>query len=393
MVSLDTSQTLLFNVGIDAFSICILLIVYISYKRNFMDSQDKWLLCRTELCVLLTLVTDIIMWTINGEPGLSMKIAGYADNMIYLAAQVFTLLAWLKYAYFRLFGKRMLRKAEVPAVLIPAGFMLACIVSTPLTGWCFYLDADNFYHRGVLSMPLSLLILGYLFFISCAALIRRKKEVLEERKRECLVLAFFVVPPFLGGILQTFLYGCSILYPTATLSILLIYINVENLAISLDPLTGLNNRGRLDRYLHSTLESGQEKNVSLIMMDLNNFKAINDLYGHEVGDEALIRLANLLKNTFSRPSAFLSRYGGDEFVVVFTGSEEYAAGRAMDSLRQALEDFNASRVVPYRLSVSMGRAASSDPGVDSVSGLLKKADEQMYLEKRTYHHMENENAS
>lgn len=385
MICLNTGQTLLFNLGMDFFSVCVLLIVYFNCRKTAGDTQDVRFLRQTQELLLLTLAADIATWLLNGVPGSLARDAGYAANTAYLLFQLMVALEWLRYVHCRLYGSRIRLKLALPAVLLPFLVMGICTVVSLWTGWCFYLDAANFYHRGPLSAPLALVVLGYIIWPSLAALRVRRREMLADRRRECLVLSFFAVPPMIGGFAQLVLYGCSLLWPCVVLSLLLIYINLQNRSISQDALTGLNNRGYLDRYLHICMDGVTDRTPALLMMDINDFKFINDRFGHKVGDDALCRFAGLLKHTFRNSSAFLSRYGGDEFVVVLPDGGIEAGRRAAADLQEALAGFNRSGELPCPLSVSIGCASCPTGTPDGVNTLLKGADREMYREKAEFH--------
>ena len=385
----NLKELLLFNVGIDIFSICIVLILLIVQRWDRDGSEDKRILFKMQHMLLLTLITDMIMWLVNGRPGSFFRFVGYADNIAYYIFQILVLFEWLKYSYYRVQEKYMPRKGKL-FTMIPMAVIALCALTTPFTGWYFYLDDGNIYHRGVLAFPISLIILAYLLFASYKALVQRKKETLYDRKRECAVIGFFVIPPILGGVMQVMIYGASLIWPCAALSILLLCLNIESQAISQDALTGLNNRGNLDRYLHTGIEKGQA--VSMIMLDVNNFKMFNDRYGHEMGDKALIQAAGIIKNAFKETAAFLSRYGGDEFVVVLNGPKNDQPERVMGKLQKKIDLFNETSMLPYELSLSMGFAAGTITDAEDVTRLLKEADEKMYQEKERFHNAEDARA-
>jgi len=384
MISLDPDQTLLFNIGVDVFSFAVVAILFINCLKSAADTQDMRLFRRTQAMIMVTLAADIGMWCVNGVPGAAARSAGYWINVLYLLGQLLVVVGWLRYVRYRISGKRFSKRARL-AVTISFLAMGACVASSPWTGWCFYLDEANYYHRGALSAPLSIVVLGYLLAASATALIRRKREVLADRKRECLVLAYFAIPPLLGGGVQTLLYGCSLLWPCAALSILLIFINLEELAVSRDSLTGLNNRGYLDRYLHAYDDAPPDRTVSLIMLDVNSFKDINDRFGHETGDAALAETAGVLKSAFGQTSALLARYGGDEFVVVLPEGCGCTPQSALEDIRARFRALNESGRLPYALSVSMGCAVCAPSGSDRIGAMLREADEKMYQDKKNYH--------
>jgi len=338
MFAVDLGKTLFFNVGIDLFSICIISIVYRSLKSEFTDTQDVRLLCSTALFVMLTLLSDIATWLLNGRPGQTMRFLGYTVNIIYLIMQLVVIFKWLHYAYYRTYKTNMSHRREVLVNRFPFLIMSVIILTCPLNGWCFYYDENNYYHRGVLSLFLSAVLIVYLIVSSAMALKQCRKEVLNDRREELRLISIFTLYPLAGGAAQALLYGCSLLWPCVTAAILQIYVNIENQAVSQDPLTHMNNRGNLDRFLHILEDSQAEQQVSLIMADIDSFKKINDIYGHAEGDNALIQTADIIRRIFSGTPAFLARYGGDEFVIVMPGCSIVRPKRAFPKFRNNLKN-------------------------------------------------------
>lgn len=117
-----------------------------------------------------------------------------------------------------------------------------------------------------------------------------------------------------------------------------------------DSLTGLANRRALPEALRECGGSG----ATLLFFDLNDFKEINDSYGHSIGDECLRRFASALRATFGEDGR-LFRYGGDEFVVIATGD----AGRLVNELRERLEQERVSPRIRFSAAVRAGYARSS----------------------------------
>jgi diguanylate cyclase (GGDEF)-like protein len=155
------------------------------------------------------------------------------------------------------------------------------------------------------------------------------------------------------------------------------------LALSLvDELTGLYNRRRFfvlaEQYFK--LAARTKKRLSLLFIDMDNLKWINDHYGHSEGDQALIELANILKRSF-RESDIIARIGGDEFVVLSEStdeSNEILTTRLCENIR----DYNAKGSRPYTLSISVGMTQSDPNHPISIDELLSKADASMYAQKR-----------
>ena len=152
----------------------------------------------------------------------------------------------------------------------------------------------------------------------------------------------------------------------------------ERLAVH-DGLTDAFNRGYLevaiDRTSKEVRRNGGE--VSIVFVDVDGMKDVNDTYGHEAGDRLLVDLARLL-NESCRESDVVARYGGDEFVVLMPGTGAAGARQVTGKVEAAIAARNAAAEAPY-LSASTGAHTAGAEGVDS---LLREADRRMYEAKR-----------
>jgi diguanylate cyclase (GGDEF)-like protein len=151
---------------------------------------------------------------------------------------------------------------------------------------------------------------------------------------------------------------------------------VRNLAVS-DPLTGLANYRRLIAVIESELDRSRRTNrpFSIVLLDMDGLKGINDRYGHLVGSRALVRLGKTLRNQ-SRAIDTPARYGGDEFAVVLPEAPKDLADRVSLRIRERL----AMESEEPRLSVSTGIAAYPEDG-DTAEKLLGAADRVLYRMK------------
>ena len=151
-----------------------------------------------------------------------------------------------------------------------------------------------------------------------------------------------------------------------------------------DELTGLHNRrgffnlGRL--LLDLTIRNGEA--LSVLSIDLDNMKEINDSHGHAAGDAALCEISRLFTSTLRR-SDVIGRLGGDEFAVVLAGADATQADVAIARIRLAVHDANAEEARPYRLALSVG-ASTLEPGAQvSLEQLVEASDARMYSAKRS----------
>jgi diguanylate cyclase len=152
---------------------------------------------------------------------------------------------------------------------------------------------------------------------------------------------------------------------------------------NLDALTRLHNRGAFDEVLARQIDfsflSGQA--MALMMLDLDNFKLINDTYGHPAGDLVLQAIANALVRVFPRRSDFTARYGGEEFAVILVDvkSADLAAlgERMLEAVRNLSVDYQDNSI---QLTCSAGIAVCTLQ--DSAETLLSRADQALYLAKQ-----------
>lgn len=149
----------------------------------------------------------------------------------------------------------------------------------------------------------------------------------------------------------------------------------------LDPLTGLPNRLLFSERIHDELaENVPYRILAVVMIDLDNFKQINDTYGHEAGDKVLIEVAKQL-NEATRDTDVVARLGGDEFVILLTeltGVE--ACNQTLERLRVSLSNPYMIEGLKLHLSASIGATLYPSDKTDA-DGLLRHADEAMYLAK------------
>jgi two-component system cell cycle response regulator len=149
-----------------------------------------------------------------------------------------------------------------------------------------------------------------------------------------------------------------------------------------DPLSGFYNQRYLTRHLRGLLATGQGGNISVMMVDVDHFKAINDQFGHACGDQALKTIADTLRNR-TRVFDTVARYGGEEFVVVMPGAGAQDAANAAERLRSSIERmaFSPHPGANCRVTVSIG-VAHSDGSDVTPEVLLQAADQAMYQAKR-----------
>lgn len=160
--------------------------------------------------------------------------------------------------------------------------------------------------------------------------------------------------------------------------------DLERLSVT-DPLTGLRNRRYFDqRVLEEFARCVRYRNaLACVLADLDHFKAINDTWGHDAGDEALVQVGRLMERHL-RPCDLICRYGGEEFVLLLPDSHERGAYSCGERLRALCEQSSfGTQQNLKRITVSFGVAAFPGPDISTPADLTRRADEALYLAKQS----------
>ncbi len=193
---------------------------------------------------------------------------------------------------------------------------------------------------------------------------------------------FFPLPPIIGGALQCWAYGLKLIYPGITLSVVIIYVLVQQLRLSTDYLTGVGNRLSLDDCLAECFSDGpQGRPFSALMIDVDDFKQINDTFGHHAGDTVLRELADLLSGNVRR-NDFIARYAGDEFVVVIKNDDGQILDKAVDRIERAMEKLNAGPERSFSIGISIGCGVCEPGRWKNQDEFIGEIDRRMYEAKR-----------
>lgn len=156
---------------------------------------------------------------------------------------------------------------------------------------------------------------------------------------------------------------------------------------NIDGLTHIANRRHFDEMIDNETRRLQRapQIISLIMIDVDFFKAFNDNYGHGLGDESLVQIARAMCGAIKRPNDLLARYGGEEFAVILPDTPTDGAYQVAQDLQQAVNELQIKHdysAVSDHVTISVGVASNEFSNETQVECLLKRADTALYKAKR-----------
>ena len=346
-------------------------------KRQAQDSLFVALL----LCALSMVVFDFSIDLLVGRvfPG-SHILLKFSVFSLYMGNPI---LSGLYLLYLDQLRRRWIRIPYRIGAIAFAPSVIACLLCllNLFNGMIFTIDTDNLYHRGPFFYCITLIAYGALT-LSLAYLLWHRKSF---RNMSFFLLLLFPFLLLIGSLLHLKFYGLKVAGISMVLALLVFYLHMQNSQVNRDHLTLLYNRSLSEQYLcHLIHHRNKAKALGGILMDINNFKQINDWYGHDLGDASLRHLSRLLVDSF-KGSWVVARYGGDEFLLFRDGLVQQDLQKELAHFSEQLALFNASKVLPLPLSVSIGSALYGASDATDGHSFIKVLDTLMYRDKRRYH--------
>ena len=356
----------------------ILGLVYFSFRRV----RDRRLLSHTIfawmfLPILLNILLEPALGMLSGRPGTISGVAVRVVVVVFFALQPVPMALWMAYLY-SILRETSAARSQWLMLLLPLAVNLALTVASLWTGWTFRIDEINAYHRGAYYFLMPAVCYSYLAFYLLYAF-RRRDQML---RHELIVFLLAILPTAVAGIVQTLFYGIMLIWLASTFTLMVFYLNLVVRQANTDGLTGLANRRRFDSLLGAAFTpEGCRMKLSMIMVDIDNFKSINDGFGHVMGDRALEAVGDALRHS-ARKGDLVARIGGDEFALLAEVREPRDMERIAGRVRENLKALNQKRHFPFDIDVSVGYGLCDERENLTPCAFFQMIDERMYHDKR-----------
>jgi diguanylate cyclase (GGDEF)-like protein len=365
------------------FAIAVLIIILLGLRHSQKQAVGERIFIKAVVMNIITLALDILCWYSDGNIILGNLYLNRIISALYYISSGLFIFLWVLYVDFRVYANLENMRRRVYLLILPLLAIFALSIISVFRDCLFYFDSDGGYHRGKY-FALNV-ILSAIYLLYSGVLILKSRTLADRSARGDAAMLTLIAIFSITGIIQSFFYGLNIIWMGSALSLLLIYCTVQNRHTMLDPLTGLNNRGRFDYYLGASLSAPHPENLHLILMDVDDFKLINDKYGHTTGDVVLSKIAEILGSTCSNGlrSDFLARYGGDEFVLICRREDDEAVMQISRTIKDSIKHASETGAFPAPLSLSIGCARFDPKSMFSPQDLIAAADKAMYEDKNT----------
>ncbi|TVP84933.1 MAG: GGDEF domain-containing protein [Acholeplasmataceae bacterium] len=351
-------------------AIMMLIVIYvISWLRAEVNNFAKRLLRIIIISNIIVLIVEPLTWEVDGMSGSAFHVLGYVTNSLMHVVPLVLFCLWFAYIDYKIHDniKRIRRRYFY---LFPAVVIFALMLINLFVPIIFSIDSlTNIYQRETLWF-ISFIII-YAMYAGLIAMVIKKR-----RQTNTLVIVsvlIFFILPFSSSLLQMIYDRFFYTYTTVSIAILISFIFLETISGGRDYLTGLYSRQSFDAYMHHLIEEG--RTFMLLLIDLDNFKSVNDKYGHVYGDELLVDFSTMLSEVFDFADMIV-RMGGDEFMVVLKEETPEVIASHIAVLHDKLANMPQ---LDHDLSFSHGYALYEE-GL-TFNEIYRRVDQKMYLEK------------
>lgn len=366
--------------------VCIIVMGIIAFDvhtAEFKIGTRPRVLCSYMVFTMMFYVLDIVGKIMRtGKYEISHSLNYWLDVMYFT---VFIISAMIWFTYSLVLHSRSIIKVKYVrmAIATPVVCVVILYIISYFTGWVFSINPDGTFNRGPIFYIHTAISFGYLLVAGIVAIYYavnyRKSNPL--KRDECVKFAIYSIVMFMAGILQ-FRFGRFPLLVTASaIASLTMYLNYLGQVVSLDPLTDIPNRRKVMYYIEEKSKAlKDDEELYLMFVDVDDFKVINDTYGHDEGDKVLTDLTRALKNFCRKNDCLCGRLGGDEFAVV-----QVKKKCTYFDTDKRIEKYVADRDIVLsddkKLTFSLGYAKYNNCE-DDVDSLIERADQEMYKKKK-----------
>ena len=360
-----------YDISIYAMLYLGMLFVLILRRKEIYSVSSKLILLIVGTNILI-LLFEVLTWMIDGLDGQVYFYLSYLFNSFLFVLVGLIVSLWMSYVDYIMYRRkeRLVSRRYYLWVTFLTIFAVLINVFVPII---FEVNEANQYERGFFFDVYYFLFI-ILFVYSVVMTVY--KEDLQEIRDVLWTIYLFLGIVLIAAVFQGMFYGLLLIWPIMALATSIVYIFLETTPNHLDYVTKLYTRVKADQYMKHLKE--QEKEFAVIMIDLDDYKKINDTFGHLVGDQVIRVFANILRKVFADKGTMVSRFGGDEFIIVCEDVSKEYLEKQKESIKREIEKILDKLPIEV-LKFSYGY--SIDDKEKTIEDLMVEADDYMYQNK------------
>ena len=386
IIDFDTTEYIFIG-NIIHFVFCIVMLLHMRLSlENSVQSLSRRKLNSFINYVMICIGADLLSYIVEARVFPGANLLNHASMILAVASTAF-----LGYCWNKLFDVFFHIKRESSwfnfLYLIPTIVIGVFLVINLFTGIIWTYDENNVYSRGPYYFVSAICqYISFLFVLLRAIFLKKEYRTTIRREKLRASVIWLGLLSLLFGLFQIFTAGKLALHCLGiTAGVFILFVRFQDDQITNDALTGLSNRYALDTFILDKMPDyadGQHggRRLYIVMMDIDRFKRINDLYGHIEGDRALKCVAGNLKKigALHRGHLFLARYGGDEFAAVFEAESDNMVRKLCQDIKASVKEETESW--RYLITVSAGFTVYTGRGM-TLERLYSIADAALYSDK------------
>ncbi len=344
----------------------LIYLIALLYSSTALNANRKKPFLMSIILTIIIILSEAVTVYTNTESA-SLRSINIVSNIL-----GFALTPMIPIVITLIFDRKLFRTRKF--LLIPTLINIIATVLSPLFRFVFYVDANNHYIRGDYFL-IFITVYFINFLILVISTLKAGKRYNYPLRYKLIALSFFTI---LGTSIQLVYPSAYSSWHCVTLSLFLYFLLMSEFDYCFDTLTGLYNRAAFDK---ATKHLPDTKKFSVIILDINDFKSVNDTYGHDYGDTVIKTVAVIIRESFNRHYTCY-RFGGDEFAII---GDETDKEKIENQLRAMTKKLSEMREKDNHLpTISYGYSIFREGEKLDFHKILKEADDLMYHFKKIH---------
>lgn len=338
----------LIKLQVNILSLFILsMLIFHCYVKLDRRKLSNKIFLDTSCVIFLIISIEIITVLINGSSHINIYINKLFSTLFFLISPI-PLYMWDKYLYIQIEKIKKINILKVKYFKIPLFINTVLLIINLKFNIIFSIDKNNFFQNEKFSIiPF---LIGTFYYISIYIFLVKHKHTIPNDIY--IFISIMYIFPFTASVLELFIPELLLTWGSVTTVLIFSYILLQQELFETDPLTGAFNRNFFNSFVSKTNKFTMNlSKLGAINIDLDEFKSINDTYGHKVGDDVLKNFVLLLNKAFKKKSKII-RMGGDEFIIIIENTSNEEIISHIRFLNIITEVYNSVNKYPIKFSYS-----------------------------------------